>query len=65
MRNLLFTLASLLVVSLLASPFQNGEGSIMPSAMDYSVRLMQADLDPGAIQLLPKLCDAKGMPVAA
>lgn len=57
--------ASLLVVSLLASPFQNEEGSITPSAMEYSLRLMDNDLEPGATKLIPQLCDDRGHPSSA
>jgi hypothetical protein len=53
--------ASLVAVAVLASPFQNEEGSIKPVGMEYSISAIEADL---AVErrTLPILCDASGNP---
>ena len=54
--------ASLLAVVVLASPFQNENGSIEPVGMQYSLKTIRADLAKDGT-VLPALCDANGMPV--
>ena len=54
--------ASLVAVTVLASPFQNEEGSIKPTGVQYSLRVINADLA-AAHTTLPVLCDANGNPV--
>ena len=54
--------ASLLAVVVLASPFQNENGSIEPVGMQYSLKTIRADLAKDGTEL-PALCDANGMPV--
>jgi hypothetical protein len=53
--------SSLLAVAMLASPFQGGDGSVKPSAMRYSLRLINEEArllhDP-----LVTPCDARGRP---
>jgi hypothetical protein len=52
---------SLLAVSLLASPFQGGNGSVRPKGMRYTLRLIEAE----AVQLHDPLappCDVRGRP---
>jgi hypothetical protein len=53
--------ASLVAVAVLASPFQNEEGSIKPTGMQYSISVIQADLA-AERRTLPILCDASGNP---
>jgi len=54
--------ASLVAVAVLASPFQNEEGSIKPTGMQYSISVIQADLA-AERRTLPILCNANGNPV--
>ena len=53
--------ASLVAVAVLASPFQNEEGSIKPTGMQYSISVIQADLA-AERRTLPILCNANGNP---
>ncbi|MEI7692345.1 MAG: hypothetical protein WCJ50_07475, partial [Actinomycetes bacterium] len=54
--------ASLVAVAVLASPFQNEEGSIKPTGMQYSISVIEADLA-AERRTLPILCNANGNPV--
>ena len=54
--------ASLVAVAVLASPFQNEEGSIKPTGMEYSLAVIQSDLA-AERRTLPILCNANGNPV--
>jgi hypothetical protein len=54
--------ASLLAVVVLASPFQNENGSIEPAGMQYSLDTLKVDLAKDGT-VLPVLCDARGVPV--
>ncbi len=55
--------ASLLAVEVLASPFQNENGSIQPVGMQYSLNTLKAELAKDGT-VLPRLCDTKGLPVS-
>jgi len=55
--------ASLLAVEMLSSPFQNENGSIEPTGMQYSLDTMRAELAKDGT-VLPLLCDAHGIPVS-
>jgi hypothetical protein len=54
--------ASLLAVVVLASPFQNENGSIEPVGMQYSLDTLKVDLAKDGT-VLPVLCDARGVPL--
>lgn len=51
--------ASLVAVAVLASPFQNEDGSIKPIGMEYTLKSIHADLAAEG-RKLPNLCDASG-----
>jgi hypothetical protein len=55
--------ASLLAVTLLASPFENENGSIKPKSMRYTLALISEEIAQQRPQLKPP-CDAHGVPAA-
>lgn len=52
---------SLLAVALLASPFQNGNGSVKPSSMRYTLQLIEEEVAQLGAPVSPR-CDEDGRP---
>jgi hypothetical protein len=53
--------SSLLAVALLASPFQNEDGSIKPTGMIYTLTLIQRELAHTGTSV--GICDPSGVPI--